>query len=375
MLKFITAALLLLQTAAGGVAQAQAPATTSARQVLERQIDSFLRSKYNSAEPGAAVIVTADTKVLFRDAYGMANLELNIPLLPEMTFGLASLTKPITAAAIMILEEEGKVDLEAPLSRYLPAFPAGDHVLLQHLLSHTSGIVDFLRNGSIVDSLHKEYTPDELVALIENKPLQFPPGTQSAYSNSNYLLLGKVIETVTGRSWEDFLRVKLFEPAGMYNTYYGGHYRVIPLRAFGYEITPDSTAWRHEDPISWTIGFGLGGLFSSVDDLARLNRALDTGRLISPQTRERMFTPFTLADGQTARYGYGWGIAEMLGRRVVRHTGDVAGYRTHVLKFPDDGLFVAILSNRWEREPAPAKMAEEIALIVLEEMGQEQEGN
>lgn len=334
------------------------------RAELVERLDVLLEANYPSEEPGAAVLAKVQGETILRKGYGLASLELKVPMTPENTFCLASVTKPFTATAIMVLVDEGEISLEDPVRDYLPLVH-GDGIQIRHLLSHTSALPDLPTiEGFTMDLVHRPYSSAELAGALENAKPSGPPGRQYQYCNANYALLGRIVELVSGKSWEKFLKEKIFEPAGMTSTFDGGHMRVLPRSATGYSL--ENGTWKRAAFLSYSRGFGLGGLFSCVDDLALWEDALARGKIVKPETLEKMYTPFGLDGGGQGNYGLGWIISTSRGRKRVEHSGGIFGWKTHVLKMPEERIFVAILTNRDDFPgPHPPALAQRIAKDIL----------
>jgi D-alanyl-D-alanine carboxypeptidase len=308
------------------------------------QIDALLQAAYQPDEPGAAVIAVKDRRPVFRSAYGMANLELGVPLAPDMVFRLASITKQFTAVAILMLMEQGRLALQDPITRFLPDYPTHDHAItIEHLLTHTSGIRSYTDMPEWPPLWRKDFTTQELIDFFKYQPMQSAPGKRWAYNNSGYHLLGAIIEQVSGQSYEQFVQQHIFEPLSMRQSYYDHPTRIIPKRVAGYQKEPDGYA--NAEYLSMTQPYAAGALASTVDDLAQWDAALSRGALLRPETLERAWTPYRLADGSLTGYGYGWMIGEWQGRRTMEHSGGIHGFGTYALRMPAEGLFVAILSN------------------------------
>lgn len=348
----------------GAVSEPVAVATPSETDQLAQQIDALLSPLYPADEPGAAVIVARDSQVLFRKAYGMADLELGVPLRPEMVFPLASMTKQFTAAAIMILAEQGKLSVQDPITKFLPDYPVHGHeITIEHLLTHTSGIFDYTEIPGYLtgNRVRADVTLEELIDQFKNQPMRFAPGERFAYSNSGYVLLGAIIEKVSGQSYEEFLQEQIFAPLGMKDTFYGNQTRIIPNRVSGYVYRPqgyvNAPFW------SMTQSYAAGALLSTVDDLALWDAALYSEKLLSKESLEKIFSPSTLRNGEPTAYGYGFRISKLRGRRVIRHGGWILGFHSHGLRLPDERLYVAILSNALGSGANPATVATKIAAL------------
>ncbi len=312
---------------------------------LAESIEAMLADGYpDAAGPGAALLVIDDGEVVYRGARGMANVELGVPLTPEHVFRLGSITKQFTAAAILLLEEEDKLSVDDPITKYLPDYPTHGHTItIEHLLTHTSGIFNYTSVPGFMDQpVRLDLTTDELVESFESLPMDFAPGERFSYSNSGYVLLGAIIEAVSGQSYAEFIRERIFEPLGMEDSHYGGH-QIIPKRVSGY--TAEGDGYVNAGYISMTQPHAAGSLLSTVDDLARWNAALAAGELISEESYERMTTPFTLKDGEATTYGYGFSLITLRGHRAIAHGGGIHGFNTFAARLPEEGIYVAALSN------------------------------
>lgn len=335
------------------------------------RIDQIMASRYPADAPGAVVLAARRGEVVLRRAYGLANLELQVPVQPDMVFGLASVTKVFTAVAALQLVDRGKLRLDDEVVDYLPNLTNTTGVTIAHLLSHTSGMTGPAAEvpGYREEHIHRPVTPEDLVATYSEFPLLFEPGERFKYSNEGMATLARIVEIAAEQSWEDFLRQHIFEPAGMRSTYYGGHRRIIPQAVTGY--TREGDGWRQARQVSLTRGFGMGGLFSTVDDLFAFHSALVAGSLVKRQTLEAMLTPYPLSDGGHSRYGYGFVVGDRSGNRFVGHGGALPGMSTFVGILPDQEVFVAVLTSRTPR-PLPAREAAERVLDVLAGTGRVQ---
>jgi CubicO group peptidase (beta-lactamase class C family) len=327
-------------------------------------LDAIAASHYPANEPGAAILVTKNGEVLLRKGYGMADLEQGIPLTPEMVFRIGSVTKQFTAAAILLLEQEGKLSVTDDLRKYLPEYPThGKVITLEHLLTHTSGIRSYTDMKVFGEKLRSDLSVEEVIALFQNEPLGFEPGTKYAYNNSGYFLLGAVIEKVSGKSYETYLREKIFEPLGMSQTYYGSATRVLPKRAQGYDALDGE--FQNAEYLSMTLPYAAGSLLSTVDDLAKWDRALEGTVLLRRSSLEKWWNPFALPNGESAHYGYGWGLSEYEGRRVVSHGGGINGFTCQLLRIPEERLFVVVLTNRNDEKSNPGLVARKLAAAAM----------
>ena len=285
-----------------------------------------------------------DGRTILRKGYGLADVELGVPIAPDMVFRIGSTTKQFTAACILKLVEQGRVKLTDAVSAYLPDYPeAGRRATVEQLLTHTSGIHSYTEMPSWNAREREDWSSQQLIAFFEKEPLDFEPGTKWHYDNSGYVLLGAILERVTGRRYEDLVSEWIFRPLGMNDTRYGSDAPIIPRRASGYQKTPSGV--ENAPYLSMTQPFAAGALVSTVDDLARWQAALDSGKVLSPESLRRWWTPGILPDGTPTRYGYGWGIWTYRGHPVVEHGGSINGFTTANMRLPDDRLYLAVLSN------------------------------
>lgn len=317
-----------------GTSQAQAahPSATTSRmdEIVEaaEEQDAFMGS----------VLVADDRAVLFDKGFGKANLEWNIPNDGDTKFRLASVTKQFTAAAILLLVEEGKVRLDAPIKTYLTDAPATwDAVTIRHLLSHTGGIPDFTGFDDYQSTKGLPATLDSLVARFRDKPLEFAPGEQWAYSNSGYTLLTKVIEVASGESYAQFVADHLFKPLGMTDSGYDVPAMILAKRASGY--SPDGGKLSNAEHIDMTIPQGAGGLYSTTRDLLKWERGLFGGKLLKHESLKLMITP--------VKEDYSFGLRVRAGDEgtTIAHGGGIEGFNTWLGYDPDRKLTVVVLAN------------------------------
>ena len=310
---------------------------------IEDRIDTLLAAEIEPGGPGAAIAVIQDGQFIHRKAYGLANIEWDIPLNPDAVFRIASLTKQFTAVAIMILAERGQLSIDAPIAACLPDWPArGRAITVRHLLNHTSGV---WRHDSDQGDRTKRPNPpvEEVIQLIHARPFEFEPGERYSYNNSGYMLLGAIIAAVGGKAYENFLRDEIFGTLGMDRTGLLRQEAITPLRAYGYARGRKRFHNARLDAMSWS--YAAGALGSTLDDLARWDRAIRANRLISAASLEVMLTPTTMNDGSSFPYGFGWGTADYAGRRIYHHTGGISGYASQMLHFRDEDLTTIVLSN------------------------------
>lgn len=311
---------------------------------IARDVDAILSAKFTPGQPGVAAIVVKNGKVVYRKAYGLANLELQTPMRPEMVFEIGSVTKQFTSAAIMLLVEQGKIGLGDDIRKYLPEFPdKGSTITVENLLTHTSGLKDYTEDQGWAKLMRQDLTATEIIAITKDQPLNFPPGTKWLYCNTGYVILGAIIEKVTGASYGDFVQKNIFEPLGMKNTRYATNFGLVANRAYGY--SKDGDAIVNAQFLSMSQPHAAGALESTVDDLAIWDAAVASGKLLSKASWDRIFTSYKLPNGDDTHYGYGWLIGQFEGHRVIRHNGGIFGYVSEVFRLPDDHVYVAMLTN------------------------------
>jgi len=319
------------------VAPSQTPAPPFAVQA-----ETLLAARYTADAPGAAVLVVRDGKVIFRKGYGLASVELKVPVNPEMTFRIGSMTKQFTAAGILLLAEEGKVNLQAPISQYLKKTPASwAKITVEMLLNHTSGLPNYTSDPAFGQHFREDFTPERLLETFVNaKPLDFEPGTKNRYSNTGFYLLGLILEKASGQSWDTFLKTRIFEPLGMTHTRLGKETELIPGLVSGYTAGPLPAPY-----LSMTQPGAAGALVSTVDDLAAWTQALHGGKVLKPASLLRMLAPTRLPSGQVVPYGYGIASETLNGRTLVGHGGGINGFVCFLLADPNNQSMAVILNN------------------------------
>lgn len=327
------------------------------------EIGEMLSKYFKPGEPGASVIVSQRGAILFRKANGLANTETNVPLQPEFPLRTGSVTKQFTAAAIMLLAEQGKLSLADEIEKYFPEYPEpGRHITIENLLTHTSGIRNYTELPQFSVVLAKDVSPDDAIGFFKDAPLQFQPGHRFSYSNSNYFLLGKIIEKVSGISYQDFMQQQIFQPLQMHSTEI--EIAASPVATvIGYTQGRKGITKSPFYSMSWP--FAAGAMRTSVDDLVRWDNAIRIGALLRRESWERMSKDFTLSDGSHTGYGYGWFIRRLRGSDALEHGGDIGGFSADTWRFPKEQVFIAVLANSDSHEPAPDTIAEKIAKIIF----------
>ncbi len=310
-----------------------------------------LMEKYSEYEQfNGSVLVAENGKVIYKDGLGLANMEFDIPNEPDTKHRLGSITKQFTAMLILQMVEDGKLELNKPISNYLPDYtgPAADKVTIHHLLNHSSGIPSYTSFPGFFEKQSRDpYTPGEFVKTFSDSTLQFTPGEKFSYNNSGYFLLGHIIEEVSGKSYEEMLEENIFEPLEMDNSGYDHHDSIIKNRASGYERA--GNGYRNAPYLDMSIPYAAGSLYSTVEDLYLWDQALYEEELLSEELKEQMFST-QIKDGDSY-YGYGWAISKMpIGTtkdsiQTIAHGGGINGFNTLLIRIPKDKHLIVLLNN------------------------------
>ena len=311
------------------------------------------------------MLVARKGRTIRAEGYGLANVELSVPVKPETLFQSGSVGKQFTATAVMMLVEAGKISLDDPLSKFFPQAPAWwKQVTVRELLSHTAGFTDYPEDFDY----RKDYTEEQLLAIVEAIPPAYAPGTSWSYSNLGFLTLGILIHRVSGEFYGDFLRHRIFKPLDMATTRIIDEADIIPNRSSGYRLVEGHL--KNQEWVAPTVNTTAdGSLYFSILDLAKWDAALYTNVLLKDSTREQMWTVAKLNDGKpnSGHYGFGWFIESDGAHRVVEHEGQWQGFETQISRYVDDGLTVVVLTNLGSAKPD--KIAHEVAAIYLSKSG------
>ena len=350
-----------------------ASASAGSDAALSPRVDAAVRNQMRVQKiPGVSVAVVRDGKIVKATGYGVANVELSAPARPETIFEAGSITKQFTASAVMLLVEEGKVGLDDTIAKYFPNVPqTWKKITVRHLLTHTSGIPDYtgdteqnLYNKGVID-FRREYTDDEFTQAYFTQPLDFEPGEKWSYSSTGYNLLGFLIRRVTGMSYGDFLRERIFAPLRMNATRVFTWKDIVPGRASGYDLVDG--AWKNAG--TWmslsVVASADGGLLTNVLDLAKWDAALYSDRVLKRSTRDAMWAPLGVSTGSASAAGIGCFIASAHGHRVLYHTGGGYGYYADISRYVDDRLTIIVMTNVDETHTDVLKVVGAIAEIYL----------
>lgn len=356
-----------MAAAAGAMMLTAVPAQAAPADFAARA-DSFLKSVYAADAPGVAVIVVDDGKVVYSAGQGLADVGAGRKITPATVFRLGSITKQFTAAVILQLAEEGKLSLADPLSRFIPGYPkpGGDATIVQ-LLNHTSGIKSYtgIPGWMTSDKPATAHTTEQLVAEFKDLPNDFAPGAEHRYNNSGYVLLGAVIEKVTGKPWHVAVEERIARPLGLKTVRYGTVEAKMPNMAAGYHQEDGKVS--PSKPIHMSVPHAAGALIGSVEDLAKWAGALHKGKVVSAASYARMIAPTRIADGKVENYGFGIAQDKVRGRDAIGHGGGIFGFDTASTYLPKEDLFVAVFANSDEPSVDPNLTMVKLAAMAVGE--------
>ena len=327
-----------------------------ADKTLAAQVDAYIQPYVEGRNFSGALLIARGGLVLFTNGYGMANYELGVPNRPDTRFHIASISKSFTAAAILMLEERDQLHVQDPLAKYIPDYPQGDKITLDHLLTHTSGIPNVNNLPTYAEKSRSKLALVEIIPLFKEKPLEFQPGARFRYSNSNYNLLAFIIEKASGKQYGEFLEENIFRPLGMNATGNDdGSDTLIPNRASGY-VPAGMQDVENAPLLNWSVKTGNGSLYSTVEDLYKWDRALYSDTILKKATRDRMFTDY-------GGFGYGWFVRKKFDRRVVAINGRSPGFTSSLDRFIDDDVAIILAANTYSG--MTQSMADDLAAIVF----------
>jgi CubicO group peptidase (beta-lactamase class C family) len=327
-------------------------------------VDGYVREQMRRHRiPGLSLAVVKEGKVIRAKGYGLANVEHQVPAKPETVYQSASLSKQFTAAAVLLLAEEGKLCLDAPLGTYLDDTPAAwKAVTVRHLLTHTSGIKDYTRKDV---NLREDHTEADLLKKFAAFPMDFAPGSNWRYSNTGYVLLGMLIRKASGEHHGQFLRRRILEPLGMDATRVISEADIVPNRAAGYRLLKRQL--KNQEWVAPSLNtLADGCLYTTVLDLAKWDAALYTEKLLKKSSLEQMWAPARTTDGKRRPWGFGWKLGEVRGRPLLEHRGTWQGFRAHLVRYPKDRLTVIVLANL--ATAGAERVAKGVAGLVLPEL-------
>jgi CubicO group peptidase (beta-lactamase class C family) len=317
---------------------------------LAEEFDKLLSEQYKPGETGSVALVAQKGQVIYKKAFGTASLELNVPMQSDMVFRIGSITKQFTAICILQLMEKGQLTLQDDITKFIPDYPTHNNkITVQHLLTNTSGIVNLTNLPKISELKTKDIKLTEIIDFFKNEPLEFVPGTRLSYSSSGYILLGYIIEKVSGLTYAKYLEENIFKPCKMNNSYRGNNNQLIRNRANGYQ--QGSSGIENAGYINMFIPHAAGSILSTVDDLFKWHQSLHSYTLVKKETLEKAFEKAKLNDGKSAEYGFGWFLRNIQGSPTIEHGGGIEGYLTEAIYLPREDVFVVIFSNSTSKSP------------------------
>jgi CubicO group peptidase (beta-lactamase class C family) len=311
---------------------------------LAAYFDKILSEQYKSDEPGATVLVSRHGQIIYANAFGMANLETNTPMQTNHVFWIASIGKQFTAVAILQLMEQGKLSLQDKITKFIPDYPTqGNTITIEHLLTHTSGIPTYSGMEDPEKVFAFDCTPNEVIDFFKHLPMRFIPGTKWEYSNSNYFLLGYIIEIITGKTYGEYIEENFFKPLDMTNSLFASTKKIIKNRVGGYSY--GETGIENARSLNMTHIYSAGAIQSTVEDFYKWHQAVHAYTLVKKETIDKAFTRYTLADGKITDYGYGWKLGYVFESASIWHGGNIEGFGATEIYLPDEDVFVAVFTN------------------------------
>ena len=332
-------------------------------QGLSQKIDSLVQAEIKDKNgPGSVFMVAKKGKIIYQNAFGKANLELDVPLTIDYVFQIGSMTKQFTAVAIMMLQEQGKLNTNDLLSKYIPDFPSGDKITIHHLLTHTSGIKDFTKMKTIRDIAQKEMTPKMMVDFFKNEPVDFLPGEKFDYNNSGYVVLGYLIELISGDTYEDFIEKNIFQKINMNQSCYTSDRQIISKRAYGYQ--KKENGYVNKTIINYSVPFASGAIMSTLNDMLIWQNALSNHVLLNKENTNKLFNVYRLNNGEALNYGYGWHLRNINNIPTREHGGSIFGFKSMGVYVPSEDIYVVGFTNC--DCLSPTQITKDIAKLVLE---------
>lgn len=316
---------------------------------LQSKLDAFMEKKEDFS---GIVLIAKDGNIIMEKGYGMANKEEGLPNQQDTKFQIASISKTFAATAIMQLEEKGLLSVQDPLSKYFPELPHSDSITLHHLLSHSSGYVEYLQSKEF--EFDHKYAKEEIISLFKDEPLNFTPGEKFSYSNSGFFLLGMIVEKVSGQSYEDYIAENIFVPAGMVHSSFSV--------ANPQELAVGYVKGEKGPKVDPSMAFAAGDIISTAGDVYLFDQALRANQLLKAETQNKMYTVYS--SRFPYQYGYGWYVLETFGHRNVSHSGGYPnGFRNYLTRYIDEDLTIIVLSNQMETDSKA--LTRELASIVF----------
>lgn len=309
-----------------------------------QNVDAYLKEQYPSTGPGVSFLIAKKGKTIYQKAFGKANMELGVSMSSDNVFEIGSITKQFTAISILMLMEDGKLSIDDEITKYIPDYPTqGKKITIHHLLNHTSGIKSYTGMANFRNRAKTDISPKDLIDLFKNEPMDFEPGEQYKYNNSGYILLGYIIEKVSGETYAGFLNNRIFKPLGMTSSSFGSRKQLIQNRAAAYSET--NTGYENADYLSMSIPYSAGAIISTTGDLLKWQNALNKNMLIKKENYEKAINGSTLNNGKHISYGFGFEEGNINGSKTIEHNGGIFGYTSMGIYIPEEEIFVSGLTN------------------------------
>jgi len=354
------AVLCLTSICAAAPIAAQQPAPSTRAAAIEAIVAAPIKA---GKVAGASLVVAERGRTIVAKSFGMADLELDVPMPDDASFEIGSITKQFTAASILLLKERGKLALDDEVTKSLPDYPThGQRITIRHLLTHTSGIKGYTEMKEFGDIMPLRKPADTLVKMFSEQPLDFAPGEAMVYNNSAYFLLGLIIEKLSGEPYADFVKANIFDKVGMKNSYYCSESAIHHHHAHGYDTLGDTLILKGAISHAWP--FAAGSLCSTAADLTAWLTALHGGKVLSAESYRAMTTLATLNDGTKLRYGFGLALSSPHGHPSIAHGGGINGFLSEAAYYPESGLSIVLLLNT-AGPVNPSQLGVEIADAVL----------
>ena len=308
-------------------------------QSVAEKMDQLMTAYAKNYQFNGSVLVAHKGKVILEKGYGYRNAAQRIPHDQHSIFQIGSVTKQFTSAIIMQLQQEKKLSVKDPLSKYFPGFSNGDKITIENLLNHTSGLYNYTNDSTIMNNdVSKPYAQTVLIEKFKKYPPDFEPGSKWNYSNSGYSMLGYIIEKVTGKPYEKVVRERILYPLGMSHSGFDYTHLQNNNKAIGYFSLADTSA-KIAPIVDSTLAYSAGALYSTVGDLYKWERAIYTDKILRPESWKQTFTPFL------NKYGYGWGIDTLYGKTYMAHSGGIHGFTSYLMRIPEEELVVIVMDN------------------------------
>ena len=339
--------------------------TIAHAQTFKNRVDSLAHNVFKDEHgPGGVIMVSKNGKAVYHKAFGLANIELNTVMQAHQVFQIGSMTKQFTAVAILMLAEQKKLSISDPIAKHIPNYPNGKNITIHHLLTHTSGIKDYTKMKQLQEIEQKDLTPKELVDFFKNEAVDFSPGEKFAYNNAGYIVLGYLIETLSGQTYENYIQKNIFEKIGMRNSRFANDLSIIKNRAYGYR--KGDHGYINKNKISFNIAYAAGALMSTTSDLLIWQNALNDNTLLKAETINSAFMRYKLNNGEEYTYGYGWHLKNINGTESREHGGSIFGFKSMAVYLPKQNIYVVALSNCDCN--SPTELARQIANAALKDL-------